>query len=1070
MSGGDFISKALEAAESWMPQESWQPMMRGVSAGDPESYVQLEFFTRYAVGMDVRRKVAERFEEVCFAARHPLPSSPVQLVEEDMEFLQGHGYRVRNHEDVTRSLFDDILDTLTPRSEVEWTPLIRKLGLIFSLHAEAADSSLNVPAFVGRYCNQIKNVAPPWCELSIDVLLAITSAAASAQRERIFRRIEETSDRLDYDIGEIMRPVVKIALPELSRSARERITRRLLDLYNRDRDLFCRHMERILLERVRLLPFELAWFLDTLCGTRITAHVKEGIADYGSAVDEPLRTLEVIFLDIFPPLLPPDGTGAVIDVLRDLLMNPDTRTGAMGALLTAEQCLSSAEWQGKETGTTARYRGRLAAAWHGVASALPESIAADELRAVCRTRSEQNWLRAGMIAFAAAQQVHMAGHAMARRRLYEAANRASRAIRLLESVQPSDETLDVKGLALITLGEATPAGNGLDEARDRISEGEEIFRRAGDQEKLGRALFVKALNRLRTFEFIHDTSGVEGSGLEGLRGHPDFKRAENALTEAGEAIEELTRLSQHGRSVSCLVEELQAHLALHRNRYKDSAEGFRAALDMLPASAGFARAQAMVNLALAHQGMAKTAGGDERKQHFERSLELASEARKVLLRWTAGLGGDEPSEWIIDSLEGLVKIPLRALEELGRIHEAWSHVNPFHDPGAKGDSSGDIKRSLQPGLGLLELVSEGVGHPILCRLRTQDAVDEWIIANEWKDLGRAKARLLHMAQTSGGTWSEMLQATDDLATRLGELAWSPSPDGGPCLVERLRSRRVKTVGVMGHLFLSGMPLSIARREDCTFIEEFDVVTCPSYALAHALGGRRSVDDGSCAAGQKEAMIIQGSDDFHNQVPAALKNAESLLSDICCPFLMKVETSAGFRRIHIDAHGRVIWNTEGSGLLLGPEKDDPSFWLLSDAIEEMDLRCTEEVWLSACVSAVSSDLGLRSGGTTAAFLKAGARHVIGTLWEAHTESLTDIANAYYRLRDEGLSVTKALCQAQRDQIKAGKSGKGYDLAGTVLRASKVLRAGTRPDLVIKAGADHPYIFGAPVVVSMPWKSS
>jgi len=38
-----------------------------------------------------------------------------------------------------------------------------------------------------------------------------------------------------------------------------------------------------------------------------------------------------------------------------------------------------------------------------------------------------------------------------------------------------------------------------------------------------------------------------------------------------------------------LVKDLQAHLAIHRNRYEDAAEGFRAALETLPGSAGFAQ-------------------------------------------------------------------------------------------------------------------------------------------------------------------------------------------------------------------------------------------------------------------------------------------------------------------------------------------------------------------------------------------------------------------------------------------------------------------------------------------------
>ncbi|MGD9916585.1 MAG: CHAT domain-containing protein, partial [Paenirhodobacter sp.] len=79
--------------------------------------------------------------------------------------------------------------------------------------------------------------------------------------------------------------------------------------------------------------------------------------------------------------------------------------------------------------------------------------------------------------------------------------------------------------------------------------------------------------------------------------------------------------------------------------------------------------------------------------------------------------------------------------------------------------------------------------------------------------------------------------------------------------------------------------------------------------------------------------------------------------------------------------------------------------------------TELVFLSACESGFGAD-GLEYRTLSHAFVLAGARAVIATLWQVDDEATRELAETFYAKRMEGAGNAAALSEAQRKMIAAG----------------------------------------------------
>ncbi|MBD3337293.1 MAG: CHAT domain-containing protein [Candidatus Eisenbacteria bacterium] len=133
----------------------------------------------------------------------------------------------------------------------------------------------------------------------------------------------------------------------------------------------------------------------------------------------------------------------------------------------------------------------------------------------------------------------------------------------------------------------------------------------------------------------------------------------------------------------------------------------------------------------------------------------------------------------------------------------------------------------------------------------------------------------------------------------------------------------------------------------------------------------------------------------------------------------------FDVIHFATHG--VFNAARprfSGILLAPDPAGVSGFLDLETIFGLQLDC-ELVVLSACSSALGEHIrGEGLVGLTRAFLYAGARAVVASLWSVSGRATADLMVDFSRARESGLASgpASALARAKRDRLAAaaGKS--------------------------------------------------
>lgn len=135
-------------------------------------------------------------------------------------------------------------------------------------------------------------------------------------------------------------------------------------------------------------------------------------------------------------------------------------------------------------------------------------------------------------------------------------------------------------------------------------------------------------------------------------------------------------------------------------------------------------------------------------------------------------------------------------------------------------------------------------------------------------------------------------------------------------------------------------------------------------------------------------------------------------------------------LHLAAHAVVDEeNPERSAIVLAPGENEEDGLLQSREIVGLDLSGLVVV-LSACRS--SSGEVLRGEGALSlarAFLQAGARAVVGNLWEVRDDEAEALMAAFYRHLGQGRSVGAALAAARRERARAGAPTAAW--AGTVV---------------------------------------
>lgn len=147
----------------------------------------------------------------------------------------------------------------------------------------------------------------------------------------------------------------------------------------------------------------------------------------------------------------------------------------------------------------------------------------------------------------------------------------------------------------------------------------------------------------------------------------------------------------------------------------------------------------------------------------------------------------------------------------------------------------------------------------------------------------------------------------------------------------------------------------------------------------------------------------------------------------------------FRVVHFATHGvgsTLSWQQVGLFLTMMDEtgKRIPGF-LTYDEITSMKLRA-DLVVLSACQTTVSSTFDPYSGHSTAlAFLRAGARHVVSSLWQVDDEATAELMGHFYGyLLGRGEPAENALRLAQLRMKKSARWSAPYYWAGFTILGS------------------------------------
>ena len=118
------------------------------------------------------------------------------------------------------------------------------------------------------------------------------------------------------------------------------------------------------------------------------------------------------------------------------------------------------------------------------------------------------------------------------------------------------------------------------------------------------------------------------------------------------------------------------------------------------------------------------------------------------------------------------------------------------------------------------------------------------------------------------------------------------------------------------------------------------------------------------------------------------------------------------------------------------------WLFAAEAARLDLQGTELVTLSACETGIG-DLASGEGviGLRRAFVAAGARHVLSTLWPISDEMTVELMLDFYERLGQGQDATVAFASAQGEALKVFREQDARGEAIALFGAFVMNRAGT-----------------------------
>jgi len=239
-----------------------------------------------------------------------------------------------------------------------------------------------------------------------------------------------------------------------------------------------------------------------------------------------------------------------------------------------------------------------------------------------------------------------------------------------------------------------------------------------------------------------------------------------------------------------------------------------------------------------------------------------------------------------------------------------------------------------------------------------------------------------------------------------DLVYLPSASALLRLMERAGPPHAERTEIL----VVGDPIPPSRGEESVHLAVFEPARLGAIPF-----GREEIRSIVSIVGRKNAVVLE--------------RGEATLEG-----LKRMEREGPFRYLHVAAHGFLNeTRPRFSGLLLSPDRrTGHDGFVTMGEIFGTELPC-EQVVLSSCASALGEEVtGEGVVGMTRAFLYAGARSVVASLWEVSGESTAHFMASFYRevrsSRSEGRD--HALAEAKRRWLRGDPRvalGAGVDQA-------------------------------------------
>ena len=364
--------------------------------------------------------------------------------------------------------------------------------------------------------------------------------------------------------------------------------------------------------------------------------------------------------------------------------------------------------------------------------------------------------------------------------------------------------------------------------------------------------------------------------------------------------------------------------------------------------------------------------------------------------------------------------------ELSERCKARSFVENFHGKhrGRLSETMGTIRGSDRLRKFLAEgeaLVEYHVGeYALSIFMLTQEGLKSRRVDCGRERLEKMAARFTRIVQQPTSATQVVTALLKDLSAVLIE----------PVLDQLSAMRRLRIVpsGVLGDLPFAALPLGTGELA----IERWEISYLPSTAMLANFGAKESPSKPRklLALANPTADLIHAEDEAR-EVAKIFPTARLAVGDEATKALLS--NLDGESHIHLACHG--VYSKEevlGSHLILAATSTDDGI-LVADSIEDLPLEKVDLAFLSCCRSAHGRPKGGDEfEGVHRAFLHAGARSVVVTLWDIEDAVTQKLVVSFYKHLLEGKPKAQALRQAQLEGLK--KDAHPYYWAGFKLVGS------------------------------------